>query len=159
MIVQDILAEVITLPEAVDVASELGYKLDRSNLLRYAQSGRLAARKSKGTWLTTRAAIQELIVELATREWGRPRPATPTWATFEMTPALEQVLDEIDTLREQIAASTPSTQEQDRRRRELTIEAIYHTNRIEGNTLSLAEVRAIVEAVWAEEVTSSRPGA
>ena len=32
----------------------------------------------------------------------------------------------------------------------LTVEAVYHSNRIEGNQLSLPEVRAIVEAFWAE---------
>ena len=39
----------------------------------------------------------------------------------------------------------------ERLRRELTVEAIYHTNRIEGNSLTLPEVRAVVEAFWVED--------
>ncbi len=70
---REILEEVITLPEASVLAEKMGYRLDRSNLLRYARSGRLLARKSQGTWLTTRAALQALVVELAAETRGRPR--------------------------------------------------------------------------------------
>ena len=155
MIVNDILSEVVTLPEAVDVAARMGYKLHRTNLLRNAQSGRLAARKSMGTWLTTRAAVQELVIELATEERGRPRSAIPTWADVKITPELTSVLTEIDLLRQQIAATPRQPAEEARLRRELTIEAIYHTNHLAGNSLSLPEVRAIVEACWENEPSPS----
>lgn len=156
MVVQDILEEVITLPEAAVIADQLGYPLNRSNLLRYAQSGRLVARKSGGTWLTTRSALQALILELATEPRGRPRAETPAWVTFEMTPEMAGTLDKIDELRTQGSALERSPAEQEQLRRELTIEAIYHTNRIEGNQLSLPEVRAIVDAFWAKHESTER---
>ena len=65
MLTQQALVEVVTLPEAVALAERLGYSVDRSNLLRYARSGRLIARKSQGTWLTTRSALKALVVELS----------------------------------------------------------------------------------------------
>jgi hypothetical protein len=150
MIVQEILEEVVTLPEAATIATNMGYTLDRSNLLRYAQSGRLMARKSEGTWLTTRSALQALILELAAQPRGRPRTEAPDWATFEMTPELAMTLAEIDKLREQVSAVERSPAEKEQLHRDLTVEAIYHTNRIEGNRLSLPEVRVVVQAFWAE---------
>lgn len=156
MVVQDILEEVITLPEAAVIADQMGYPLDRSNLLRYAQSGRLVARKSEGTWLTTRSALQALILDLVAEPRGRPREEAPAWATFEMTPELVTTLNTIDELRTQVNALIRSSDEKERLRRELTIEAIYHTNRIEGNRLSLPEVRAIVEAFWAGQESTER---
>ncbi len=150
MIVQEILEEVVTLPEAATIATTIGYTLDRSNLLRYAQSGRLMARKSEGTWLTTRSALQALILELAAQPRGRPRTQAPDWATFEMTPELAATLAEIDKLREQVSAVERPTAEREQLHRDLTVEAIYHTNRIEGNRLSLPEVRVVVQAFWAE---------
>ena len=158
MLARQILEEVITLPEGSVLAAKMGYALDRSNLLRYARSGRLVARKSQGAWLTTRAALQALIVELAADTRGRPRPVsalgadekTPTWATVELTPAMAASLTEIDALRSELAGRPHSPAERERLCRELTVEAIYHTNRIEGNLLSLPEVRAVVEAFWAE---------
>lgn len=150
MIVQEILEEVVTLPEAAIIATNMGYNLDRSNLLRYAQAGRLVARKSEGTWLTTRSALQALILELAAQPRGRPRAEAPDWATFEMTPELAATLAKIDKLREQVSAIERPTAEREQLHRDLTIEAIYHTNRIEGNRLSLPEVRVIVDAFWAE---------
>lgn len=150
MIVQEILEEVVTLPEAATIATKMGYNLDRSNLLRYAQGGRLVARKSEGTWLTTRSALQALILELAAQPRGRPRAEAPDWATFEMTPKLAATLAKIDKLREQVSAIERPAAEREQLHRDLTIEAIYHTNRIEGNHLSLPEVRVIVEAFWAE---------
>jgi hypothetical protein len=150
MIVQEILKEVVTLPEAAAITAQMGYALDRSNLLRYARSGRLLARKSNGTWLTTRSALQALIVELAAERRGRPREEAPSWATFEMTPNLAATLAQMDDLRAKLSAQERSTLEEEQLRRQLTIEAIYHTNHIEGNRLTLPEVRAVVEAFWAE---------
>jgi predicted nucleotidyltransferase len=157
--VQEILEEVITLPEAATIAAQMGYSLDRSNLLRYARSGRLAARKSEGTWLTTRSALQALILELAAQPRGRPRAEAPTWATFKMTPELVATLDQIDELRAQVNGLEQSPADEERLRRELTIEVIYHTNRIAGNRLSLPEVRAIVGAFWEKrKSTKGRDG-
>jgi hypothetical protein len=147
---QNALQEVVTLPEASRLAATLGYGLDRSNLLRYARDGRLVARKSAGTWLTTRSAVQALIVELASETRGRPRPLLKTWTEVEMSPELAETLAEVDHLRSELAQQAHSQVEEEHLRRELTVEAIYHTNRIEGNQLSLPEVRAIVEAFWAE---------
>lgn len=150
MLTQQALVEVVTLPEAVALAERLGYSLDRSNLLRYARSGRLIARKSQGTWLTTRSALKALVVELALQPRGRPRAAEPVWATVEPSPDLVATLAEIDDLKAQVGARERSVADAERLRRELTVEAIYHTNRIEGNPLTLPEVRAVVEAFWAE---------
>ncbi len=151
MLAREILKEVVTLPEASVLAGKMGYAMDRSNLLRYARSGRLMARKSQGTWLTTRAALQALIVEVATETRGRPRPAMEEWAMVEITPDLAATLAEIEALRAQLAAQPRSVAQRERLRREWTVEAIYHTNRIEGNPLTLPEVRAVVEAYWAEQ--------
>lgn len=159
MLTRQILEEVITLPEASVLAGKMGYALDRSNLLRYARSGRLVARKSQGAWLTTRAALQALIVELAGEARGRPRSAsvldavagTPAWATVEIAADVAASLSEIDALRRELADQPHSPAERERLRRELTVEAIYHTNHIEGNLLSLPEVRALVEAFWADQ--------
>ncbi len=150
MIISQILEEVVTLPEAATIASQMGYSLDRSNLLRYAQSGRLVARKSQGAWLTPRSALQALIVELALASRGRPRQSPPIWAQVETTADLGATLAAIDDLRGQLGAQHRSEAECIQMRRELTVEAIYRTNRIEGNQLSLREVRDIVESVWAE---------
>lgn len=124
----------------------MGYGLDRSNLLRYARAGRLLARKSGGTWLTTRSAVQALIVELAGEARGRPRVFSTPWTEVLMSPELAETLAEIDHLRLELAQQTRSPEEEDHLRRTLTVEAIYHSNRIEGNQLSLPEVRAIVDA-------------
>lgn len=155
MTVQDILGEVVTIPEAVDLVNRMGYKLDRSNLLRNAQSGRLVARKSNGTWLTTRAALQELVVGLASEERGRPRATKLTWSEYEVTPTLLAALDEIDSLRQQLAAQPRNPEEQEKIRHQLAVEAIYHTNHLAGNSLSLTEVRAIIEACKVEESTTA----
>ena len=104
MLTQQALTEVVTLPEAVALAERLGYSLDRSNLLRYARSGRLIARKSQGTWLTTRSALKALVVELALQPRGRPRAAEPAWATVEPSPDLVATLAEIDDLKAQVGA-------------------------------------------------------
>lgn len=147
---QNALQEVVTLPEASKLAATMGYGLDRSNLLRYARAGRLMARKSGGTWLTTRSAVQALIVELAGETRGRPRPLLTPWTEVSMSPELAETLAEIDHLRSELAQQARSPEEEDHLRRTLTVEAIYHGNRIEGNQLSLPEVRAIVDAFWAE---------
>ncbi len=150
MLAQQALEEVVTLPEAVLVAERLGYSLDHSNLLRYAKSGRLIARKSGGTWLTTRSALQALVVELALQPRGRPRAAEPAWTAVEPSPDLIAILAEIDDLKAQVVGRERSATDAERLHRELTVEAIYHTNRSAGNPLTLAEVRAIVAAFWAE---------
>jgi hypothetical protein len=147
----NVLQEVVTLPEASKLAATMGYGLDRSNLLRYARAGRLTARKSGGTWLTTRSAAQALILELAGETRGRPRALLMPWAEVSMSPELAEALAEIDYLRGQLAQQTRSPAEEEHLRRELTVEAIYHSNRIEGSQLSLPEVRVIVEAFWAEK--------
>ena len=154
MMIPHILEEVVTLPEAATIASQMGYALDRSNLLRYAHSGRLIARKSEGAWLTTRSALRALIAELALAPRGRPRQESPTWAQVETTTNLGATLAAIDDLRVQLAAQKRTEAERIQLRRELTVEAIYRTNRIEGNQLSLHEVRAIVESLWAESNSS-----
>ncbi len=153
---QNALHEVVTLPEASKLATTMGYGLDRSNLLRYARAGRLVARKSGGTWLTTRSAVQALIVELSGETRGRPRTFSTPWAEVSMSPELAEALAEIDYLRGELAQQTRNPAEEQRLRRALTVEAIYHSNHIEGNQLSLPEVRAIVEAFWAE--SDSRGG-
>jgi hypothetical protein len=159
MLVREVLEEVITLPEAAELSEEMGYALDRANLVRYAQDGRLMARKSRGTWLTTRSALQALILEFSRKQRGRPRPQSPNWAEVELTPSLLSALDAIDERVTALNATVRSPEEQAQLHRELTVEAIYHTNRIEGNTLSLPEVRALVEAFWAEqEHTPNPPG-
>jgi hypothetical protein len=150
MVTQEVLREVVTLPEASDLAVAMGYGLDRSNLLRYARAGRLPARKSGGTWLTTRSAVQALIVELAGETRGRPRTLVTPWTEVSMSPELTETLAEIDHLRSELAQQARSPEDEEHLRRELTVEAIYHSNRIEGNQLSLPEVRAIVNAFWAE---------
>lgn len=150
MTAHEALQEVVTLPEAVAFADTLGYVLDRSNLLRYAQTGRLTARKSAGTWLTTRSAVQALIVDLVQEPRGRPRPSSGQWQEVVITPELEQVLLQIDQLQETLAVQPKSREEEDTVRRGLIVEAIYHTNRIEGNQLSLAEVRGLVESIHGE---------
>ena len=73
MVTTRVLEEVLTLTEAVTVADRLGHPLDRNNLVRYAKEGRLVARKSGGTWLTTRAAVRDLVVSLEAEKRGRPR--------------------------------------------------------------------------------------
>jgi hypothetical protein len=147
---QNVLQEVVTLPEASKLAATMGYGLDRSNLLRYARAGRLMARKSGGTWLTTRSAVQALILELAGETRGRPRTLATPWAEVSMSPELAETLAEIDHLRSELVQQARSPAEEEDLRRELTVEAIYHSNRIEGNQLSLPEVRTIVDAFWAE---------
>jgi len=74
------------------------YPLDRSHLLRYAQSGRFAARRSAGTWLMMRSTLQALIRGLTARAEAL------AWAASEMTPALATTLTEIDNLRAQMSA-------------------------------------------------------
>jgi hypothetical protein len=150
MLTRQALEEVVTLPEAAALAKRLGYSLDRSNLLRYAKSGRLIARKSQGTWLTTRSAVKALIVELSLQPRGRPSTTEPAWVDVEPSVDLVTTLAEIDELKAQLATRERSSAENEQLRRELTVEAIYHTNRIEGNELTLPEVRSIVEAMWAE---------
>lgn len=150
MLTQRALAEVVTASEAVALAEHLGYSLDRSNLLRYARSGQRIARKSQGTWLTTRSALKALVVELALQPRGRPSAAEPAWAVVEPSPDLAATLAEIDDLKAQVVARERTAADAERLRRELTVEVNFYTNRTEGNPLTLPEVRAVVEAFWAE---------
>lgn len=90
------------------------------------------------------------------------RDAQPSPGTINVNPipdlfyavpysqSLAETLAEIDQLRSEFAQQARSQAEEEHLRRELTVEAIYHTNHMAGNQLSLAEVRAIVEAFWDE---------
>lgn len=71
--------------------------------------------------------------------------------------SLAETLAEIDQLRSELAQQARSQAEEEHLRRELTVEAIYHTNHMAGNQLSLAEVRAIVEALWAGKSQQDLP--
>ncbi|MBK6432926.1 hypothetical protein [Candidatus Amarolinea dominans] len=110
-----------------------------------------SSRKSGGTWLTTRAALSGvLIVELAGEARGRPRAQSAAWAEVTMTPELEDILARIDRLRAGWLNRCAARSMTNVSAAELIVEAIYHTNHLEGNQLSLPEVRAVVEAFWVE---------
>jgi hypothetical protein len=147
MIATEILEEALTLTEAVTVAERLGHPLDRNNLTRYATEGRLLARKSGGTWLTTRSALRDLIVSLESETRGRPRQVRigKRVAQYTRTPALVERLGEIQRLRSQLRSHKLSASQEARLWKELTTSAIYHTNRMEGNALSFQEAAAIIE--------------
>jgi|GEM_PF-4690666 len=74
----DMLEQVVIIGEAVDLARQLGHAADRANLVPYARLGRIAARKSKGTWLTTREVVRELVVALGSEARGRPQISEAT---------------------------------------------------------------------------------
>jgi len=74
----DMLEQVVIIGEAVDLARQLGHAADRANLVPYARLGRIAARKSKGTWLTTREVVRELVVALGSEARGRPQISKAT---------------------------------------------------------------------------------
>ena len=148
MLETQILNEVVTLGEAVELAKQLGHPLDRANLARYAQSGRLAARKSKGTWLTTRGAMRDLVVSLEAEARGRPRPVKirRLAITYNRTPELAASLKRIQETREALRAKKLPSAREAQLWDELTTEAIYHTNRLEGNPLTFEEAQAVIEA-------------
>jgi hypothetical protein len=148
MLINRVLNEVVTLGEAVELATRLGHPLDRANLMRYAQAGRLTARKSKGTWLTTRGALRDLIVSLDAESRGRPRPVMieKLSVTYTRTPELVSSLKRIQETREVLRARELSPGREDELWNELETEAIYHTNRLEGNVLTFEEAQAVIEA-------------
>jgi len=143
-----VLSEVVTLGEAVELARQLGHPLDRANLSRYAQSGRLAARKSKGTWLTTRGAVRDLVVSLEAESRGRPRPIKikKLAVTYSRTPVLAASLKRIQDTREALRRQRLSPEREAQLWDELTTRAVYHTNHLEGNPLTFEEARAVIEA-------------
>lgn len=156
MLTNEILREAITLPEAVELSAQLGHALDRRNLHRYARSGRLAARKSQGTWLTTRSALVELIADLERERRGRPlqtpRAATPL--AYDRTPEVEAMLAEIERLRTELTrrpAPPPAILQA------LETDAIYYTAHLEGNPLTLDEARQVIDTYRAERAASSHP--
>lgn len=153
MLTHEILREAITLPEAVELSSRLGHTLDRRNLQRYARGGRLVARKSQGTWLTTRSALVELIADLERERRGRPLQTTQTAKppAYQRTPEIEAMLTEIERLRAELSrrpAPPPAILQA------LETDAIYHTAHLEGNPLTLHEARQVIDAYRAERATS-----
>ena len=142
-----VLSEVVTLGEAAELARQLGHPLDRANLSRYAHSGRLAARKSKGTWLTTRGAIRDLVVSLEAESRGRPRPIKikKLAVTYSRTPELAASLRRIQEARESLRSQRLTPEREAQLWDELTTRAVYHTNHLEGNPLTFEEARAVIE--------------
>ncbi len=145
MTATDALHEVLTLSEAADLSARLGYAVGRSSLSRYAKTGRLTARKSKGTWLTSRTALARLIAELRVERRDHPRPAE---GPPEALPSeVRDMLDEIDRLLAELARRpSPSKAVIEA----LETDAIYYTAHIEGNPLSLREARAVIDAYRVE---------
>jgi len=140
MLTNDVLQEVLTLNEAAQLSAGLGWALDQDNLSRYARSGQIAARKSDSAWLTTRTALAQLLASLKTERQGRLHIR---FNSDSLTPEICAMLKEINQTRAHL--ETRITPEQKKRLwDEMLPEAIYHTNRIEGNRLSLEQVRAIL---------------
>jgi len=148
MVTTQVLEEVLTLAEAVNVAERLGHPLDRNNLVRYAKEGRLAARKSGGTWLTTRAAVRDLVVSLEAEKRGRPRKlhlAPSRVVRYTRTPELVSALTDIQRLRAALRETKLSVEREVQLWEELSTAAIYHTNRLEGNALTFEEAQAVID--------------
>lgn len=148
MLTDQMLTEVVTIGEAIELAKRLGHPLDRANLMRYAQKGRLTARKSKGTWLTTRSAVRDLVVSLEAESRGRPRPVQVRQLAikYTRTPALVASLKRIQETRETLRTRALSPERETQLWDELTTQAVYHTNHLEGNPLTFEEARAVIEA-------------
>jgi hypothetical protein len=147
MATAQILEEVLTLAEAVGIAEHLGHPLDRNNLIRYAKEGRLVARKSGGTWLTTRAALRDLVVSLESETRGRPRRlhlAPGRIVQYSRTPELLSALADIQRLRTTLRDQRLSAEREARLWEDLTTAAIYHTNHLEGNELTFEEATAVI---------------
>jgi hypothetical protein len=145
----EILEEVLTLTEAAEVAYRLGHPLDRSNLVQYANQGRLQARKSGGTWLTTRTAVRELILSLESETRGRPRKyqlSRGRTVRYTRNPELIATLADIQRLRSELRQASLPAQQARQLWDELTAVAIYHTNHLEGNVLTFEEAKAIIDA-------------
>jgi hypothetical protein len=148
MVTTQVLEEVLTLAEAVNVAERLGHPLDRNNLVRYAKEGRLTARKSGGTWLTTRAAVRDLVVSLEAEKRGRPRKlhlAPGRVVRYTRTPELVSALTDIQRLRAALREKKLSAEREAQLWEELSTTAIYHTNRLEGNALTFEEAKAVID--------------
>lgn len=161
MLTNQVLDEVLTVAEAVEVAERLGHPVDRNNLVRYAKEGRLAARKSGGTWLTTRAAVRDLIVSLESETRGRPRKlrlSPKRLVRYTRTPELISTLQDIQrlrtTLRERALPADREAQMWD----DLTTAAIYHTNRLEGNQLTFDEAKVVIDEYRQRKRASSSDG-
>jgi hypothetical protein len=148
MATTQILEEVLTLAEAVTVADRLGHPLDRNNLVRYAKEGRLAARKSSGTWLTTRAAVRDLIVSLEAEKRGRPRRlrlSPGRTVHYTRTSELVSALADIQRLRAELRHKKRPVEQEAQLWERLTTAAIYHTNHLEGNALTFDEAKAVMD--------------
>ena len=161
MFVTQVLNEVLTLAEAVELAGQFGHPLDRSNLLRYVQEGRLAARKSGGTWLTTRSALRGLILSLETERRGRPRQVQigeGRIVHYTRTPELASALQEIQRLRSALRETALPEEEEQHLWEELTTRAVYHTTHLEGNELSFEEAQAVIEDYRRSQETPSDDG-
>jgi hypothetical protein len=154
MIAGQVLNEVMTLAEAVKLSRLLGHPVDRANLLRYAQDGRLVARKSAGTWLTTRSALRELVVSLETQTRGRPRQvhlSEGRAVSYSLTPELVTALQEIKQLQAALRNQALEPEQEQQLLDELNTRAIYHTNHLEGNELTYDEAKTIIEAYRQEQ--------
>jgi hypothetical protein len=148
MVTPQVLEEVLTISEAVGVAKRLGHPLARNNLVRYAQEGRLAARKSGGTWLTTRASLRDLVVSLEVETRGRPRKlrlSPKRVVHYTRTPELVSTLAEIQQLRADLRKQALPSEQEAQLWEELTTAAVYHTTHLEGNELTFAEAQTIID--------------
>ena len=154
MIAGQALNEVMTLAEAVKLSHLLGHPVDRANLLRYAQEGRLAARKSAGTWLTTRSALRELVISLEAQTRGRPRQVRLSEGrsvSYSLTLELATALQEIEQLQTALRSQALEPEQEQKLLDELNARAVYHTNHLEGNELTYEEAKAVIEAYRQEQ--------
>lgn len=159
MVAAQVLDEALTLAEAAAVAERLGHPLDRNNLVRYAKEGRLVARKSGGTWLTTRASVRDLIVSLEAEKRGRPRKlrlARGRIARHTRTPELVSALTDIQRLRAALRGRTLSAEKEARLWEALTTSAIFHTNHLEGNPLTFEEAKGVIDE-YRQRTREERP--
>lgn len=148
MIAPQILNEVLTLAEAVKIVDRLGHPIDRGNLIRYAQTGRLPARKSGGTWLTTRTSLRDLVVSLEAETRGRPRPVQLSGQRtirYTRTPELLSALKDIQRLRGALRDQPLSAEQEARLWEKLTTAAVYHTTHLEGNLLTFEEAQSVID--------------
>jgi hypothetical protein len=137
----------MTLAEAVRLSRLLGHPVDRANLLRYAQEGRLTARKSAGTWLTTRSALRDLVISLETQTRGRPRHvrlAEGRSVQYSITPELATTFHEIELLQSALRSQTLEPEQEQQLLDELNARAVYHTNHLEGNELTYEEAKRVI---------------
>jgi len=154
MIVGQVLNEVMTLAEAVKLSRLLGHPVDRANLLRYAQEGRLTARKSAGTWLTTRSAVRDLVVSLESHTRGRPRQVRlgeGRSVRYSLTPELTATMQEIEQLQTALRSQTLEPEQEQQLLDELSAVAVYHTNHLEGNDLTYEEAKTVIDAYRQEQ--------